>query len=77
MTGRKRLTEGLSELLESAHDERAGSFTRGLAIGALVGAAIAGSALWQRRQAAASDRAARSVVDPPGQASSAEEPPRT
>lgn len=33
-------------------DERASTFARGLALGALVGAAIAGSAIWQRRHAA-------------------------
>jgi hypothetical protein len=32
-------------------DERAMTFARGLALGALVGAAIAGSTIWQRRQA--------------------------
>jgi len=32
-------------------DERASTFARGVALGALVGAAIAGSAIWQRRQA--------------------------
>ena len=32
-------------------DERATTFARGLAFGALVGAAIAGSTLWQRRHA--------------------------
>ena len=32
-------------------DERASTFARGLALGALVGAAIAGSTIWQRRQA--------------------------
>jgi len=31
-------------------DRRATTFARGLAIGALVGAAIAGSTIWQRRQ---------------------------
>jgi hypothetical protein len=35
-----------------ADDERASTFARGLALGALVGAAIAGSAIWQRRHAA-------------------------
>jgi hypothetical protein len=30
-------------------DERASTFARGLALGALVGAAIAGSTIWQRR----------------------------
>jgi len=33
-------------------DRRASNFARGLALGALVGAAIAGSAIWQRRHAA-------------------------
>jgi hypothetical protein len=39
-------------------DERAMTFARGLALGALVGAAIAGSTIWQRRHArlAAADR---------------------
>jgi len=32
-------------------DQRASTFARGLAIGALVGAAIAGSTIWQRRHA--------------------------
>jgi hypothetical protein len=31
-------------------DRRATTFARGLALGALVGAAIAGSTIWQRRQ---------------------------
>lgn len=34
-----------------AGDERASTFARGLALGALVGAAIAGSTLWQRHHA--------------------------
>jgi NhaP-type Na+/H+ or K+/H+ antiporter len=34
-------------------DERASTFARGLALGALVGAAIAGSTIWQRRHAQA------------------------
>lgn len=38
-------------------DQRATTFARGLALGALVGAAIAGSTLWQRRHAR-QDRAA-------------------
>ena len=41
-------------------DERAGTFARGLALGALVGAAIAGSTLWQRHQA----RRSRPVAAP-------------
>jgi hypothetical protein len=32
-------------------DQRAITFARGLALGALVGAAIAGSTIWQRRHA--------------------------
>jgi cytochrome c-type biogenesis protein CcmH/NrfG len=46
------------------------SFHRGLALGALVGAAIAGSTLWTRlrdAQQAARDRDAR--AEPPGQES--------
>jgi len=35
--------------LPADDDERASTFARGLALGALVGAAIAGSAIWQRR----------------------------
>jgi hypothetical protein len=34
-------------------DRRASTFARGLALGALVGAAIAGSTIWQRRRASA------------------------
>jgi hypothetical protein len=34
---------------DTADDERAMPFVRGLALGALVGAAIAGSTIWQRR----------------------------
>jgi hypothetical protein len=34
-----------------ADDRRASTFARGLALGALVGAAIAGSTIWQRRHA--------------------------
>ena len=36
-------------------DERASTFARGLALGALVGAAIAGSTIWQRRHARVAD----------------------
>ncbi|MEA2550182.1 MAG: hypothetical protein QOE42_2780 [Chloroflexota bacterium] len=41
-------------------DQRASTFARGLALGALVGAAIAGSTIWQRRHA----RAAMLPVEP-------------
>lgn len=46
----------------SEDDERASTFVRGLALGALVGAAIAGSAIWQRRHAGAADRPADGPV---------------
>jgi hypothetical protein len=36
-------------------EQRASTFARGLALGALVGAAIAGSTIWQRRLAKARD----------------------
>ena len=43
---------------EEERDQRASTFARGLALGALVGAAIAGSTIWQRRLAKRSgDRA--------------------
>jgi len=42
-----RLTGGATA---SSDDPRAAQFVRGLALGALVGAAIAGSTIWQRRQ---------------------------
>ena len=37
-------------------DQRATTFARGLALGALVGAAIAGSTIWQRRHARGATR---------------------
>jgi hypothetical protein len=37
-------------------DQRATTFARGLALGALVGAAIAGSTIWQRRHTRAAVR---------------------
>jgi hypothetical protein len=45
--------ERLARVVESAagDDLRASNFARGLALGALVGAAIAGSTIWQRRHA--------------------------
>jgi hypothetical protein len=36
---------------EDDREQRASTFARGLALGALVGAAIAGSTIWQRRLA--------------------------
>ena len=47
-----------------ADDERASTFARGLALGALVGAAIAGSAIWQRRQTAARSAPESTVQGP-------------
>ncbi len=38
-------------------DERAATFARGLILGALVGAAIAGSTMWQRRRRPVTPRA--------------------
>lgn len=51
-------------------DQRATTFARGLILGALVGAAIAGSTIWQRRRQAGSipvagdERSRRSVRSP-------------
>jgi hypothetical protein len=42
-------------------DQRATTFARGLALGALVGAAIAGSTIWQRRHS----RSTRPSAGPP------------
>ena len=54
-----RASDQLDRLLHvveqgSGDDVRATTFVRGLALGALVGAAIAGSTLWQRRRQAVS-----------------------
>jgi hypothetical protein len=54
-----RLPVGVESLIRAVtrgsndpeRDRRASTFARGLAMGALVGAAIAGSTIWQRRQA--------------------------
>ena len=53
-----------------ADDHRATTVARGLALGALVGAAIAGSTLWQRRHAA------REAPDPADPAHEPEAPPQ-
>jgi hypothetical protein len=56
-------------------DERASTFARGLALGVLVGAAIAGSTIWQRRLAGRATpmaSVASPSVDPPR---SSPEPP--
>jgi hypothetical protein len=45
-------TQGLKDLADFLAEEqpRMSTFIRGLTIGALVGAAIAGSTIWQRRR---------------------------
>jgi hypothetical protein len=45
-------------------DQRATTFARGLALGALVGAAIAGSTIWQRRHASHAQRADEALLSP-------------
>ena len=55
---------------DAAGDERASTFARGLALGALVGAAIAGSTIWQRHlarrsRAAAATQPAKPTGAPP------------
>ena len=45
-----RLTKAAEAV--TGDDQRAATFARGLVLGALVGAAIAGSTLWQRRRQA-------------------------
>lgn len=64
-----RLTGGATA---PGEDPRVAQFVRGLALGALVGAAIAGSTIWQRRQSrrvlpgdAVSDTAQRPAIGPP------------
>ena len=54
---------------EDERDQRASTFARGLALGALVGAAIAGSTIWQRHHARVVTRepsVARPSEDPVG-----------
>jgi hypothetical protein len=65
---------------EAADDDvRATTFVRGLALGALVGAAIAGSTIWQRRHAlsmkARTD--AEAAAPDPVESGTAETPSRT
>ena len=60
---------------DPAGDERASTFARGLALGALVGAAIAGSTIWQRRHTRASRRDAEAVASRDPGAVAAVEPP--
>lgn len=52
MTLQRGPLQGLKDLSDLLADEqpKMGTFLRGLTIGALVGAAIAGSTIWQRRR---------------------------
>ena len=50
MTDRESLVDRLVGAVGEGEDPRATQFVRGLALGALVGAAIAGSTIWQRRR---------------------------
>jgi hypothetical protein len=52
MTTPRSPIQGLTDLSELLAQEqpRVSKFVRGLAVGALVGAAIAGSTIWQRRR---------------------------
>ena len=54
MKDNESLIARLSQAAEAVtgDDQRAATFARGLVLGALVGAAIAGSTLWQRRRQA-------------------------
>jgi hypothetical protein len=56
VSGTDPLLERLSRAAEAVtgDDQRATTFARGMILGALVGAAIAGSTLWQRRRQAGS-----------------------
>ena len=56
MSGTDPLITRLTKAAEAVtgDDQRAATFGRGLILGALVGAAIAGSTLWQRRRKAGS-----------------------
>jgi hypothetical protein len=64
MIDRDTLPKPMDAILKTIEDatmkdeERASTFARGLALGLLVGAAIAGSTIWQRRQAANARREA-------------------
>jgi hypothetical protein len=51
VSDRESLVDRLIGAAGEGEDPRAAQFVRGLALGALVGAAIAGSTIWQRRRA--------------------------
>jgi hypothetical protein len=67
-----RLLEGVD--LDGDDDVRALTFIRGLALGALVGAAIAGSTIWQRRHARSTRASA--AIEPPASTVPEADPPR-
>ena len=60
MSDNDSLIARLSQAAEAVtgDDQRATTFARGLILGALVGAAIAGSTIWQRRRQAGPDLSA-------------------
>jgi hypothetical protein len=66
VSGSDPLLERLNRVAEIAtgNDDRAATFARGLVLGALVGAAIAGSTIWQRRQARVASKAALERAGP-------------
>lgn len=63
--------ERIEEQVGDVDDPRAGTFARGLVVGALVGAAIAGSTIWQRRQARRHEAEAVGATEEPGSPSPA------
>ena len=72
--------ERLVSIVENASgdDVRATNFVRGMVLGALVGAAVAGSTIWQRRHARSTTPPARLASALPGSAeSTTDEPPPT
>jgi hypothetical protein len=71
-----RLTKAAEAV--TGDDQRATTFARGLILGALVGAAIAGSTIWQRRHArtSAPEPADKRPAAPVSGKGPASEPPR-
>jgi len=72
--------ERLVSIVENASgdDVRATNFVRGMVLGALVGAAVAGSTIWQRRHARSTTPPASLAPALPGSAeSTTDEPPPT
>jgi len=61
------LVRAVGRATPDGEDQRASTFARGLALGAFVGAAIAGSTIWQRRHirgAAGPDATSRTLDGP-------------